>query len=60
MLPFSKESQLVHDLEPRDGAPTVTTLPGYPSVMLSKLPELIRLLEKEFWCNDLETMAPRL
>ncbi|PVH95430.1 hypothetical protein DM02DRAFT_149791, partial [Periconia macrospinosa] len=48
--PFSKANQLVHDLEPKDKAPTATTLPGYPSVMLSNVLQLERLFEKEFWC----------
>ena len=59
MSPFSKANQLVHDLKPEDGAST-TTLPGHPSVVLGNIPQLKLVLEKEFWCNDLETMAPRL
>lgn len=60
MSPFSKANQLVRDLELDNGAPTATALPGYPSIMLSNTPQLRRLLKKEFWCEDLETIAPRL
>lgn len=28
--------------------------------MLTNTPQLMQLLEKEFWCKDLEMMAPRL
>jgi hypothetical protein len=60
MSPFSREAQLVHDYEPAAGAPTTTTLPGYPLVTLNNASRMRQFLEQELWCKDLETMAPRL
>ncbi|TVY22256.1 hypothetical protein LHYA1_G009035 [Lachnellula hyalina] len=60
MPPFSKEAQLVHDYEPAPEAPTTTTLPGYPLVILNDAPCIRQFLEQEFWSRDLEMMAPHL
>ncbi|PSN58930.1 hypothetical protein BS50DRAFT_580360 [Corynespora cassiicola Philippines] len=60
MAPFSKANQLIHDFEPEAGETTIAALPGYPSIMLSDTPRMGQFLEQEFWCRDLEMMAPRL
>ncbi|OCK92231.1 uncharacterized protein K441DRAFT_663469 [Cenococcum geophilum 1.58] len=60
MPPFLKLNQLVHDIEPAAESPTITTLPGYPLVMLNGAPHMRQFLEKELWSKDLEAMAPRL
>lgn len=59
MSPFSKANQLIYDLEPGAGTPSITTLPGYPSIALNSA-HMKQFLEKEFYARDLETMAPHL
>lgn len=60
MPPFSKEAELVHEHEPAAEATTATALPGYPLVNLNDVSGMKKFLEQEFWCRDLETIAPHL
>lgn len=59
--PFSKSQQLCGDLEPDEaGTSTITSLPGYPWLMLQDLPQMRQFLSSEFWAQDLETLASHL
>jgi hypothetical protein len=48
MLPSSKATQPVHNLEPKEKTRIVTAVPGYPSVLLSNVPHLNRPLSKSY------------
>jgi hypothetical protein len=60
MAPFSRANQLVSDIEEVVEASAATTLPGHPSILHDDPTSMQKLLDKEFWAHDLETMAPRL
>jgi hypothetical protein len=61
MSPFSKSSELVHDLELDEAdVPADIPLPGQPSVMLNDIAQVKHFLKRELCSEDLERIAPRL
>lgn len=62
MPPFIQADELTEDLTTTEASNQVplTHLPGYPTKALQDTDKIQEFLKKEFYCHDLEKMAPYL
>ena len=62
MPPFSKADQFIDDLDTTDSADPAAHahLPGYPCIPLQNTTQVEEVLSDEFYCRDIERMAPHL